>query len=977
MRLNYYPAHYLLFSCKYSLMATSFPNCCINASTSSHQPLLNGTHANPPPNIPNIFLNSIKSPSLKQICSQGNLKAAFQSLSYLFTDSNSLVISPDEAYAQVLELCASRKALLHGRQIHGRLIKSYNGICESLFLGTKLVFMYGKCGCIIDAEKVFDKMSERTIFTWNALLGAYVSYGEPLRALKTYREMRVLGIPLDACTFPCVLKACSVLRDLNCGAEIHGLIIKCGYDSVVFVVNSLVAMYAKCRELVKAKQLFDRVGEKNDVVLWNSIISAYSASGHNIEALDVFRSMPKAGLVTNSYTFVAALQACEDSLFKKLGMEIHTAILKSSQKLEVYVGNALIAMYARCGKLTKAERVFNSLEDKDEVSWNSMLSGFVQNGMYAEAMQFFHDLQRAGHQPDQVSVISALTASGRLGNLLNGMELHAYAIKRGAAADLQVGNTLLDMYAKCFRPRYMDSVFDQMHVKDFISWTTIIAGNALNNCHGRALALFRKVQTEGVEVDTLMIGSALTTCIGLKCMSKVKEIHGYIIRKGLSDLVLQNSIVDVYGECGNIIYARKMFQSIQSKDIVSWTSMMSTYDHNGLANEALEIFYLMNESETNVEPDSIAIVCILSAAASLSASKKGKQIHGFIIRKGFSLEGSLGSSLVDMYARCGDLEKAYKVFDSLRNKGVVLWTSMINANGLHGHGKAAIDLFYKMESENIAPDHITFLALLYACSHSGLINEGKTIIDLMRCEYRLEPWPEHYACIVDLLGRANRLEEAYLFVKSMQTEPHAEIWSALLRACQIHSNKELGEIAARKLLELDPGNPGNYVLVSNVFAASGRWKDVEEVRMRMKESGLKKTPGCSWMEIGNRLHTFIARDKSHPESNEIYQKLTQITKILENEAGYVAQTKFVFHNVEEEEKVQMLYGHSERLAIAYGLLKSTKGATIRITKNLRVCGDCHVFCKLVSRFFERELVVRDANRFHHFKDGICSCGDFW
>ncbi|KAJ0054107.1 hypothetical protein Pint_03242 [Pistacia integerrima] len=921
----------------------------------------------PTPNIPSFSQNPIKSPFLKEICKQGNLKGAFQSLTYLFTDN--------EAYAQVLELCAKKKALLQGRQTHGRLIKYYNSTSESLFLDTKLVFMYGKCGSITDAEKVFDKMSERTIFTWNALLGAYVSNGEPLGALKTYREMRVLGIPLDAYTFPSVLKACSVLKDLNCGAEIHGLVIKCGYDSIAFVVNSLVAMYAKCHELVKAKQLFDKVGKKEDVVLWNSIISAYSANGYSTEALDVFRNMQRGGLVTNSYTFVAALQACEDSLFKKLGMEIHAAILKSSQKLEVYVGNALIALYARCGKMTEAERVLNSLEDKDEVSWNSMLTGFVQNGMYGEAMQFFRDLQRAGHQPDQVSVISALTASGRLCNLLNGMELHAFAIKHGVVADLQVGNTLLDMYAKCFCAKYMGRAFDQMHVKDFISWTTLISGYAQNNCHARALALFRKVQTEGVDVDIVMIGSALMACSGLKCMSQLKEIHGYIIRKGLSDLVLQNSVVDVYGESGNIIYARKMFESIESKDIVSWTSMMSTYVHNGLANEALEIFYLMNE--TNVEPDSIAIVSILSAAASLSASKKGKEIHGFVVRIGFMLEGSLASSLVDMYARCGALENAYKVFNCVRNKDLVLWTSMINANGLHGRGKAAVDLFCKMESENIAPDHITFLALLYACSHSGLIDEGKRFIDIMRYEYNLEPWPEHSACLVDLLGRANRLEEAYQFVISMQIEPNAEIWCSLLGACQVHSNKELGEIAARKLLELDPENPGNYVLVSNVFAASGRWKDVEQVRMKMKGSGLKKTPGCSWMEIGNKLHTFIARDKSHPESNEIYKKLAQITKKLESEGGYVAQTKFVLHNVEDKEKVQMLYGHSERLAIAYGLLKSTKGDVIRITKNLRVCADCHVFCKLVSRFFERELVVRDANRFHHFKDGICSCGDFW
>ncbi|KAK0581232.1 hypothetical protein LWI29_011599 [Acer saccharum] len=956
-------------------MATSLSRCCYtSSSTLTYHPMLNKPHVSPPLHIPKNSQKPVNTCSLKEICKRRNLKEAFQCLNNMYSDRNTLVIFPEEAYAQVFELCASKKALSQGKQIHALVIKSYHAY-KSLFLDTKLVFMYGKCGSLLDAEKVFDKMSQRTIFTWNAMLGAYVSNGEPLGALETYREMRVWGISVDAFTFPCVLKACAMLKDVDCGAQVHGVVTKCGYDSIPFVVNSLVAMYAKCYDLDKARQLFDRMGEKEDVVLWNSMISAYSAYGLSIEALGLLRDMQKTGHVTNSYTAVASLQACENSLFRKTGMEIHAAILKSSQNLDVYVANALISMYVRCGRMTQAAGVFNRLENRDSVSWNSMLTGFVQNGLYNEAMQFFHSLQGAGKKPDQVSVISVVAASGRLGNLLNGMEMHAYAIKHGFVSDLQVGNTVLDMYAKCCCVDYMGRTFEQMPDKDFISWTTAIAGYAQNNYHVKALALFREVQTKGLNVDAMMIGSILLTCSGLKCMSQVKEIHGYIVRKGLSDLALQNAIVDVYGECGNIDYAIKMFEFIEFKDVVSWTSMMSSYVHNGLANEALELYCSINE--TNLELDSVALVTMISAAASLSALKKGKEIHGFILRKGFMLEGSIASSLVDMYACCGDIENAYKLFTCIQNKDLVLWTSMINANGLHGRGKAAIDLFYKMEDENLIPDHITFLALLYACSHAGLIDEGKRFLDIMRHKYQLEPWPKHYACLVDLLGRANCLEEAYQLVKNMPFEPTAEIWCAILGACRVHSNKELGEIAAQKLLELNSLNPGNYVLVSNVFAASGRWKDVEQVRMRMKGSGLKKTPGCSWIEIGNKLHTFIARDKSHPNSDEIYQKLAQITEKLEIKGGYVPQTKFVLHNVEEEEKVEMLFGHSERLAIAYGLLNSHVGTLIRITKNLRVCGDCHTFCKLVSRFFGRELVVRDANRFHHFKDGVCSCGDFW
>ncbi|KAL5561826.1 hypothetical protein UlMin_031573 [Ulmus minor] len=928
--------------------------------SSHYRPILNKTHP-------------INLSSFKQICDQGGLHEGFRSfVSFFKEQSFSLQFSLDEAYSSVLELCSSKKSLSQGKQIHAHMIKSCP-LSDSVFLSTKLLFMYGKCGSTDNARKMFDRMRERTIFTWNAMIGACVSNGEPLGALELYKEMRVLGIPLDPYTFPSILKACGTSNNLCCGTEIHGLAIKYGWDSVEFVVNSLVSMYAKCDDLNGARKLFDDIAWKEDTVLWNSIISANSVNGHSLEALGLFREMQNSNVWTNSYTFVSALQACEDSDFEKLGMGIHAAVLKSSHYFDIYVGNALIAMYVRCGRMVDAVRVFNHVEGKDHITYNTMLSGFVQNGMYNEALQLFHDMQGTGKQPDEVSVLNIISASGRLGNLLNGMEVHAYTIKQGLDSNLQIGNTLIDMYARCCSVSFMGYAFERMASKDYISWTTIIAGYAQNNCHVRALELFRKAQMEGVDIDPMMIESIVLVCKGLKSVHLVKEVHGYVVRRGLYDLVLQNAIVNVYGECGHVDYASRMFEMIEFKDIVSWTSMLSCFVHNGLTNEAFELLDLMKEA--SVEPDAVALMSILAAAGSLSVLNKGKETHGFILRTGFNL--SLVRSLVEMYASCGNLLYAYKVYNFIANKDLVLLTSMINAFGMHGHGKEAIELFDRMEGDGLVPDHITFLALLYACSHSGLIDEGKRYFDLMEKVYQLEPWPEHYASYVDLLGRANRLEEAYQFVNSMESKATAEAWCALLGACRVHSNRELGEIVARKLLDMDPENSGNYVLISNLLAASGRWIDVEKVRMRMKGRGLKKAPGCSWIEVGNKVHAFVARDKSHPESLKIHQKLAEITKILEREAGYVAQTKLVLHNVEEEEKVEMLYGHSERIAIAYGLLATPHGTPIRIAKNLRVCSDCHDFSKLVSKFFDRELIVRDANRFHHFKNGLCSCGDFW
>ncbi|KAM7254237.1 hypothetical protein ACFE04_031919 [Oxalis oulophora] len=939
-------------------------SCCFHAasSTISQTPML---ITNPLIKIQSFSKLPFK-PNFK------DLKQAFKLLVDFSVDHGT--ICPADTYAQVLELCASKKAIFQGKQIHAHVVKS-SLLRKSDFLSTKLVFMYGKCGYLVDAEKVFDRMSERTNFVWNGMIGGCVLNGEPLRGIEMFREMMVTGSLVDAVTFVSVLKACGMVKSRSVGQEVHSVAVKMGYDSVGFVVNSLVAMYAKCNDIVGARNLFDYMNEKVDTVLWNTLLSAYSANAQSLEALKLFKEMLVADLAINNYTYVAALQACGDSSFQKFGAGIHAVILKSNPLLDVYVANSLIGMYLRSEKMTEAVKIFDQLLDKDDVSWNSMLSGFVQNGLFEDAIEYFRKMQDAGIKADEISVSTILAASGRLNKLLYGKEVHAYAIKNGYDSNLLIANTLIDMYAKCCCENHMGRVFNKMFDKDFISWATIIAGYSQNDSHLKALELFRELLRSGKNIDALIIGSILLASGGLKMVSRVKEIHNYIIRRDLSDRMLQNALVDVYGNCGNIDYASRTFQCIEDKDVVSWTSIISSYVDAGFANEAVKLFYSMIDD--GIDPDSIAIASILSACASLSGLNKGKEIHCFVIRNDYLLKGSIAHSLVDLYSRCGMLEQARKLFDRVGNKSLLLWTIMINAYGVHGHAMSAIDLFYQMLDEKVVPDHVTFLALLNACSHSGLVEEGKKVFETMTQEYFLEPWQEHYACLVDLLGRANLLEEAYSFIKSMEAEPTSEVWCALLNACRVHSNKKIGELAADELLRLEPDNPGNYVLISNVFAASGRWKDVEQVRTRMKKNGLKKNPGCSWIEIGNKVHSFIARDKSHPESDEIYQKLAEITDKLEKDGGYVAKTELVLHDVEENEKIKMLHGHSERLAIVYGLLRSCEGTVLRVTKNLRVCGDCHTFCKLVSKFYQRELVIRDANRFHHFRGGICSCRDFW
>ncbi|KAG9137524.1 hypothetical protein Leryth_018832 [Lithospermum erythrorhizon] len=873
-------------------MAILSQNLSTTLTTTSTPTLnLNNLCTNKSLKFPKISHTPLKTPPLNQ---ETSAKEAFATLSQILTQKREHF---DEAFASVLELCSTKQDLPFAQQIHAHILKCHY-VKDLLFLNTKLVFGYGKMRFLLDAQKVFDEMCERSVYTWNAMIGGYITNDEPLQALELYKEMRLLDFPLDGYSISSILKGCGLIDGVDIGSEIHGFATKMGLVDSFFVVNSIVGMYVKSRDYYGVLVFPERR------CVLNAIISGYSASGMKFEALEVFHQMCDFGIVPSTYTFVAVLKACEEPEFGKVGRSIHAMLLKSTGYINVYVANALIVMYARTDNMDEADNVFRMTYEKDSISWNSMLSGYVQNGCYVEAIDLFSEMILVGVKPDKVSVISIIAACGRSRNLSVGIELHGYALKKGLDCDVEVGNSLMDMYVKCGKIDYVGFIFQRLDDKDYISWTTIIAGYAQNNYQFKAVELFREVINEGIHVDSSMISSILLACSVLKSDSLVKELHSYVIRRRITDVYTKKKPCECYGDSGNINYARKV------------------------------------------------------------------KNHGFLVRKNFIADGAIASSLVSMYASCGTIEDSCKVFKYTEVDDVVLWTSMINAYGMHGFGKSAIDLYMQMEGQNIVPDPVTFLALLHACSHSGFVDEGKMLFQQMQHKYKLQPWPEHYKF-------RNYLDEAFKFVEEMSMKPTSAVWSALLGACRIHSNRKLGDIAAKKLLELDPENPGNYVLASNIYAEAGRWEDVEEVRQSMKIKGLKKDPACSWIEVGSKIHSFTAHDKSHPESNIIYQRLAFITEKLEKEGGYIAQTKYVLHNVDDKQKTKILYGHSERLAIAYGLLSTADRTPIRVMKNLRVCGDCHTYIKLASKLLERDIIVRDANRFHHFKDGSCSCNDMW
>lgn len=442
----------------------------------------------------------------------------------------------------------------------------------------------------------------------------------------------------------------------------------------------------------------------------------------------------------------------------------------------------------------------------------------------------------------------------------------------------------------------------------------------------------------------------------------------------VKDLVSWNAILSGYVNAGRIDEAKSFFEEMPERNLLTWTVMISGLAQNGFGEESLKLFNRMKSE--GFEPCDYAFAGAIIACAWLAALMHGRQLHAQLVRLGFDSSLSAGNALITMYAKCGVVEAAHCLFLTMPYLDSVSWNAMIAALGQHGHGAQALELFELMLKEDILPDRITFLTVLSTCSHAGLVEEGHRYFKSMSGLYGICPGEDHYARMIDLLCRAGKFSEAKDMIETMLVEPGPPIWEALLAGCRIHGNMDLGIQAAERLFELMPQHDGTYVLLSNMYATVGRWDDVAKVRKLMRDKGVKKEPGCSWIEVENKVHVFLVDDIVHPEVQAVYNYLEELGLKM-RKLGYIPDTKFVLHDMESEQKEYVLSTHSEKLAVGFGLLKLPLGATVRVFKNLRICGDCHNAFKFMSKVVEREIVVRDGKRFHHFKNGECSCGNYW
>ncbi|KAG0503533.1 hypothetical protein HPP92_003605 [Vanilla planifolia] len=786
------------------------------------------------------------------------------------------------------------------------------------------------------------------------------------------------GVAADIRTYSALLRCCIRSRDLYFGRLLHRRLVLSGlsFDSVVY--NSLITLYSKCGDWDSAFSVFNEMGNQRDLVSWTALISAAAEKKMEDRALSIFLEMLDEGFVPNEFTISSVIRACWNPyFFTKFGSVMFGSAVKTGfYKKNASVVGVLIDMFARNHDMVSARKVFDGMLTRNAVLWTLLITRYAQNGLGLNAIHLFVEMLLHEFAADPFNTSSAISACCLLESIKLGKQLHSLAIRTGLVSDICVGCALVDMYAKCTAGGSMDNarrVFDHIPKHNVMSWTAVISGYVQSGLFDeQAIKLFLKMLDGPVKPNHFTYSSIFRACGNLSCALLGQQVYAHVIKVGLASVnVVGNSAVTMFADSGRIDDARRAFEVIFVKNLVSYNSDLDGCVQNSHSESAIEVFH-----HIDLGPNPFTFASLLSSAAILGLMSKGQRLHSQLLKMGFETEICICNALVSMYSRCGNVEDAHCVFDRMSERNVISWTSMITGLAKHGEAHSALQLFHEMVSAGIKPNEITYVAVLSACSHAGLVSEGLEHFYSMERDHGLAPRMEHYACLVDLLGRSGHLQRALVFISLMPFDADITVWKTLLGACRIYLNVAIGEIAARKIIEMEPNDPAAYVLLSNLYAMAGRWEEVGRTRSTMKERGLSKEAGLSWIEIDGTMHRFHVGDTSHPRAGEIYGKLGELVNEIK-EMGYVPDGGCVLHEVEEDMKEKYLLQHSEKIAVAFGLLCTASPRPIRVFKNLRVCGDCHTAVGYISMATGREIILRDSSRFHRFRDGECSCGGYW
>ncbi|KAL1201516.1 Pentatricopeptide repeat-containing protein [Cardamine amara subsp. amara] len=816
-----------------------------------------------------------------------------------------------DGFFYLLRLSAQYHDVEVTKAVHAAFLKLSE---EKTNLGNAIISTYLKLGFPRDAFLVFVSLSSPTVVSYTALISGFSRLNLEIEALKVFFRMRKAGIiQPNEYTFVAILTACVRICRFSLGIQIHGLIVKSGFLNSVFVGNSLMSLYAKDSGSSSDDvfQLFDETPHR-DVTSWNTVISSLVKEGKSDKAFGLFCEMNRVeGLEVDCFTLSTLLSSCTDSSDLLRGTELHGRAIRIGLKQELSVSNALIGLYSKYGDMKKVENLYEMMMVRDALTFTEMITAYMAFGMVDSAVEMFENIPE----------------------------------------------------------------------KNTITYNALMAGFCRNGHGLKALELFTEMLETGVELTDFSLTSAVDAC-GLVSEKKVSEqIHGFCIKFGCAlNPCIQTALLDMCTRCERMADAEEIFDQWPSNldSSKATTSMLGGYARNGLPDKALSLFH-RSLCEEKLYLDEVSLTLILAVCGTLGFREMGYQIHCYALKGGYFSDVGLGNSLISMYSKCCYSDDAIKVFNTMQEHDVVSWNSLISCYILQRNGDEALALWSRMNKEKIKHDRITLALVISAFRYteSNKLSSCRDLFLSMKSIYGIEPTTEHYTAFVRVLGHWGFLEEAEETVNLMPLQPEVSVLKALLDSCRVHSNTSIAKRVAKLILSINPENPSEYILKSNIYSASGLWHRSEMIREEMRERGYRKHPSKSWIIHDNKVHSFHARDTSHPQEKDIYSGLEIL--IMEClKAGYEPDTEFVLQEVDEFMKKSFLFHHGAKLSVTYGILISnTKGKPVRVVKNVMLCGDCHEFFKHVSVVVKREIILRDSSGFHRFVNGKCSCRDLW
>ncbi|KAK1665455.1 hypothetical protein QYE76_053614 [Lolium multiflorum] len=759
------------------------------------------------------------------------------------------------SHAAAMQDCAVRRALRCGQELHARLLRS--ALQPDTFLLDSLLNMYCKCGRLLDARRVFDGMPHRDVVAWTAMLSAHAAAGDSEEALNLFCQMIQQGLDPNGFTLASVLKACSVGSHSKFTHQVHGQVVKLQGLDDPYVGSSLVEAYTSCGEVDAAETLLLGLPERSDVS-WNALLNEYARRGDYRRVMQVLDKLAESSDEISKYTLPAVLKCCVELCLARSGQAVHALVFKRGLETDNVLNNCLIEMYSSCLSADEAYEVFARIDEPDVVHCSAMISSFGRHDMAREAFDLFVKMADMGVIPNQYTFVGVAGVASRTGDAKLCRSVHALIVKSGFSVAKLVADAILNMYVKVGAVQDATVAFDLMREPDTFSWNTFLSGFYSESTGEEGLRIFRQMACEGFSANKYTYVGVLRCCTSLMNLRYGTQVHACLLKSGLqSDTDVSRVLLDMYAQSGCLTSARLVFDQLKERDAFTWTVIMSGYAKTEESEKVIEYFRSMLQE--NRRPNDVTLAVSVGVCSDMASLGSGLQLHSWAIKSGWN-SSVVSGALVDMYAKCGSITDAERLFYESETRDQVAWNTIICAYAQHGHGYKALDAFRQMVDDGKRPDDITFVGVLSACSHAGLLDEGRKYFRLLSSVYGITPTMEHYACMIDILSKAGRLVEAESLINMMPLTPDSSIWRTILGACRIHGNTEIAERAAEKLFELEPQDDSSSILLSNIYADLGRWVDVNRLRNMLLDRGIKKEPGCSWIEINGQIHVFLSQD---------------------------------------------------------------------------------------------------------------------